>query len=225
MATWYTKSMADVKRLKSDFLEYLEIEKNRSPKTIENYDHYLSRFLEFSKVGQPGDITDELVRSYRLHLNRVADAHGETLKRVTQNYHIIALRAFLKYLAKRDIKTVPAEKIELGRQEEREVTFLESTELKRFLDAPKGNTVASLRDKAILQTLFLTGLRVSEPCSLDRDSINYDTGEFGVRGKGRKLRVVFLSKTAKSALKEYVDARTDADPALFIRVPKDEKFE
>src|SRR3989338_482095 len=131
-----------LKELERQFLEYLEIEKNRSRKTIENYKHYLDRFLMFSKISSPSQITDDAVRSFRLQLNRMADHRGKPLKKVTQNYHIIALRAFRKYLAKRDIKTLQAEKIELGKQEERQVTFLERDELERFLRSPEGTDIA-----------------------------------------------------------------------------------
>ena len=214
-----------IKELKLQFLEYLEIEKNRSPKTIENYNHYLTRFIDFAKVENPKDITEEIIRKYRLWLNRTTDERGKPLKKVTQNYHIIALRGFLKYLAKRDIKTIPAEKVELGKQEEREVTFLEPSELKRLLQAPEGTSLSSLRDRAILETLFSTGLRVSELCSLNRDEVDINRGEFAVRGKGSKLRLVFLSKPAKAALASYLDKRSDTHEALFIRVPRNERFE
>ena len=215
----------NVKELKSQFLEYLEIEKNRSPKTIENYNHYLTRFINFAKVENPRDITEETIRKYRLTLNRTTDERGKPLKKVTQNYHVIALRSFLKYLAKRDIRTVPAEKIELGKQEEREVVFLEPSELERFLRAPQGGTLSNLRDRAILETLFSTGLRVSELCSLNGDDIDLKRGEFSVRGKGSKLRLVFLSEQAKAAIAGYLEKRSDADEALFIRVPRNERFE
>jgi site-specific recombinase XerD len=135
------------------------------------------------------------------------------------------MRSFLKYLAKRDIKTVSAEKIELGKQEERQVTFLESHELERFLKAPAGTALADFRDRAMLETLFSTGLRVSELCSLNREDIDLKRGEFPVRGKGSKIRLVFLSDGAKGALATYLNKRTDADEALFIRVPQKESFE
>jgi site-specific recombinase XerD len=214
----------NLKELKTQFLEYLEIEKNRSPKTVENYNHYLTRFLNFTKAASVPDMTEDAIRKYRLYLNRISDG-GKPLKRVTQNYHVIALRAFLKYLAKRDISTVSAEKIELGKQEEREVTFLEPHELERFMKAPTGSMIADLRDRAILETLFSTGLRVSELCSLNRDNIDIKRGEFSVRGKGSKIRLVFLSEQAKAALTTYLDKRLDADESLFIRVPKNEGFE
>ena len=214
-----------IKELKSQFLEYLEIEKNRSPKTIENYNHYLTRFINFAKVESPKDITEETIRRYRLQLNRITDEREKPLKKVTQNYHVIALRSFLKYLAKRDIKAVSAEKIELGKQEEREVVFLEPPELERFLRAPQRDSLSGLRDRAILETLFSTGLRVSELCSLSQDDIDLKRGEFSVRGKGSKLRLVFLSDQAKAAIADYLEKRQDADEALFIRVPRGEHFE
>ena len=216
--------MADIKTLKQQYLEHLEIEKNRSPKTLENYSRYLDRFLKFAKISSPSDLTEELVRQYRLHLNRQTDRHGQPLKKVTQNYHIIALRSFLKYLAKRNVKSVSAEKIELGKQEDREVTFLEAGELERLITAPTGQGLDSLRDRAILGMLFSTGLRVSELCSLDRDKIDIKRGELSVMGKGRKIRLVFLSEESKKQLADYIAKRTDVDEALFIRIPKSGKF-
>lgn len=205
----------DLARLKTDFLEYLEIEKNRSPRTIVNYDHYLSRIFGFLKVKSPNDLTEEAIRKFRIDLNRSTDAHGKPLKKITQNYHIIALRSFLKYLAKRDIPALAPDKLELGKQEDREVTFLEHGELERFLKSPENP-----RDRAIVETLFSTGLRVSELVSLKRDEIDLERGEFSVRGKGNKIRVVFLSDTAKAALKTYLDQRTDMEPALFPMTPR-----
>ncbi len=220
----YNVSMADIKTLKIQYLEYLEIEKNRSVKTLENYGRYLDRFLQFAKVSSPGNINEDLIRQYRLHLNRLKDNEGNSLKRVTQNYHIIALRNFLKYLAKRDIKSVPAEKLELGKQEDREVTFLEADELQRLLESPEGDDLDALRDRAALSTLFSTGMRVSELCSLDRDKIDTTRGELSIRGKGSKIRVVFLSDQAREDIKKYLDKRPDADEALFIRIPKSKNF-
>ncbi|MDO8743319.1 MAG: tyrosine-type recombinase/integrase [Candidatus Azambacteria bacterium] len=227
----------EIKALLKDYLDYLEIEKNRSMKTRVNYERYLKRFLEFSKISKPGQISQDLVRQYRLWLNRVpASAKASAgkfpsgkgnLKKNTQNYHLIALRNFLKYLAKRDIETLPADKIELGKQSERQVIFLENNELERLLAAPATASFKDLRDRAILELLFSTGLRVSELCGLNRDSINFSarggsasggrSGEFAVRGKGDKVRLVFLSETAKTAIKNYLDKRADVDGALFIR--------
>lgn len=208
--------MMDAEKLKQQFLEYLEIEKNRSPKTVENYGRYLARFFGFAQIKNAEEITEELVRKFRIWLARQKTG-TEEIKKQTQNYHVIALRQFLRYLAKRDIKTVPAEKIELGKQPAREIEFLEDAELKRLLEAPRGNSLESLRDKAILETLFSAGLRVSELCSLNRDSINLEKGEFTVRGKGDKIRPVFLSDGAKTALKNYLEKRKDISEALFVR--------
>ena len=220
----YNVIMASLKDLKIQYLEYLEIEKNRSQKTLENYGRYLDRFLQFAKVSSPSQITEDIIRQYRLHLNRLRDHEGQSLKKVTQNYHIIALRNFLKYLAKRDIRSVSAEKVELGKQEDREVTFLERHELDRLLDAPEGLELEALRDKALLTTLFSTGMRVSELCALDRDKIDPKRGEMSIRGKGGKIRVVFLSDDAKNVLSQYLDNRPDADEALFIRIPRSKNF-
>lgn len=204
----------DIKTLLNDYLDHLEIEKNRSIKTRVNYERYLKRFLEYSKISKPEQISQDLVRQYRLWLNR------QSLQKNTQNYYLIALRNFLKYLAKRDIGTLSADKIELGKQSERQVIFLEGNELERLLNSPKGPSFKMLRDRAILELLFSTGLRVSELCALNRDSINLKSGEFSVRGKGDKIRLVFLSETAKTALKDYLEKRKDVDEALFIRQTK-----
>lgn len=206
--------------LLKDYLDHLEIEKNRSIKTRINYERYLKRFLEFSKVSKSEQISQDLVRQYRLWLNR------QDIKKNTQNYYLIALRNFLKYLAKRDVKTLSADKIELGKQSERQVIFLEENELERLLGAPSGTSFKTLRDRAILELLFSTGLRVSELCALNRDSINLksglpaQTGEFAVRGKGDKVRLVFLSGNAKEVLKNYLEKRKGVDEALFIRQTK-----
>lgn len=208
----------DIKSLVNDYLNYLEIEKNRSIKTRINYERYLKRFFGFSKISKPEQISQDLVRQYRLWLNR------QGIKRNTQNYYLIAIRNLLKYLAKRDVETLAADKIELGKQSERQVTFLESNEIERLLSASIDNSFKSLRDKAILELLFSTGLRVSELCGLNRDSINLseksNSGEFPVRGKGSRIRLVFISEKAKIALKNYLEKRQDIDPALFVRYVK-----
>ena len=230
----------NIKDLKIQYLEYLEIEKNRSQKTLENYGRYLDRFFRFARsagstsspqaslgwanFSSPSQIDDELVRQYRLYLNRLKDSKGNNLKKITQNYHIIALRNFLKYLAKRNIPSLAAERVELGKQEQREVTFLEPEELERLLNAPDGSGLDALRDRALLTTLFSTGMRVSELCSLDRDKIDIKRGEVTVRGKGSKLRLVFLSDDTKDKLKSYLDKRSDVDEALFIRIPRSKAF-
>lgn len=211
----------EIEKLKREFLEYLEIEKGSSLKTIENYERYLTRFLEFSKIKKAGEITDSLVREFRLFLNRQSagnnKATGQTLKKKTQNYYLIALRSFLKYLARHQIKSLPAECIELAKVSERSLDLISSQELNRLLDAPKGNDLKSLRDRAILYLLFSTGLRVSELCSLTRD-IDFSLGEFSIRGKGSKVRVVFISSEAKKAVDEYLKERKDMDDSLFVKV-------
>lgn len=194
----------ELEQLKREFLEYTEIEKGRSLNTVRNYDHYLSVFLGYSEVKTSKDITDTLIREYRLWLNR------KDLKKKTQNYYLIALRAFLKYLAKRGFKVLSPEVIELAKVGERSIDLITPEELTRLLNAPDISTSPGLRDKAILETLFSTGLRVSELCSLPRD-LNLASDEFSVRGKGEKVRVVFLSLEAKSAIKKYLDKRKDID--------------
>src|SRR3989338_3148764 len=203
--------------LKKDYLESLEIEKNRSQLTIRNYDHYLTRFLDWAKIDKPSAITPDLVRDYRIFLNRTSDQFGRTLKKQTQNYHLIALRNLLKYLAKRDVKSLAAEKIELGKMPSRYIEFLEGDELQRLLEAPEGDSPKSLRDLAILELFFSTGLRLSELANLNRDSVNLAKEEFSVRGKGDKIRIVFLSDDARDALKKYLAKRVDVDEALFIK--------
>ncbi len=213
--------MVSLKRFKTQFLEYVEIEKGRALKTVENYDHYLTRFLEFIKNDNPMAITDSSVREFRLWLNRQSTGHekdkAKTLSKKTQNYYLIALRAFLKYLARQEVKTLSAERIELAKTEERSLDLITSEELKRLLDMPNGNELKDLRDRAILELLFSTGLRVSELCSLTRD-INLNSDELSIRGKGGKVRVVFISEEAKKYLKRYLSARKDIDDALFIKI-------
>ena len=208
--------------LKTEFLEHLEIERGRSLKTTENYDHYLTRFFDFAKISDAKDITDDLVRKYRVWLNRqVVSARGiegiaPTLKKKTQNYYLIALRAFLKYLARRGVPSLPPDRIDLAKVGERSLDLISSGELGRLLAAPNGDKLQDLRDKAIMEMLFSTGLRVSELCSLSR-YIDLKKDELSVRGKGEKVRVVFLSQEAKDAVKKYLDKRGDVDDALFVK--------
>ena len=213
----------NVKKLKNEFLEYLEIEKDRSQLTIRNYDHYLCFFLNWSELNRPEQITAEVVRKYRLYLNRYKNDNEKGLKKVTQDYYIIALRGFLKYLAKRDIKTLAGEKIELGKSHDREVEFLETEEVMRLIKSANGSKISDLRDKAILELLFSTGLRVSEVSKLNRDNVNLKSGEFSVRGKGDKIRLVFISDSAKDAIINYLKRRKDVDPALFVNMKKSKK--
>lgn len=207
----------NIKNLKTDFLEYLEVEKNRRQKTIENYDHYLSDFISWSGIESPSQITAEPVRKYRVHLNRRLSRNGKPLKKNTQDYYVIALRSFLKYLAKRDIESLAAEKIELGKTSTREVEFLEREEIERLFAAVKGDKISDFRDRAILELLFSTGLRVSELVNLNRENVNLKRGEFSVRGKGDKIRIVFISEPAKKALEKYLKKRKDVEKALFVK--------
>jgi site-specific recombinase XerD len=204
-------------------LEYIEIEKGRSLKTVENYDRYLSRFLKHTNVKRPEDITYDIVREYRLWLNRQMSAPGKrgviggTLKKRTQNYYLIALRAFLKYLTRQGVEVMSPEKIELAKIPERQLDLMSAEDLARLLAAPEGSTLQALRDRAILELLFSTGLRVSELVSLSRD-LDLSRDEFSIRGKGEKVRVVFLSDRAKRALLTYLEKRVDVDPAMFIHI-------
>jgi len=204
------------------FLEYLEIEKGCSSLTTEVYQRYLNRFSEWLKEStpqpKPEDITLDIVRKYRLYLARLTTNNDQPLKKITQNYHIVALRAFLRYLSsQRDIDTLSPDKIELPKSSTRTVTFLNSEQIERLLSGPDISKVIGLRDRAILETLFSTGLRVSELAHLNRDQINLERKEFGVIGKGAKPRVVFLSDTAAEWIKLYLDSREDYFKPLFIR--------
>jgi len=212
----------EMDKLKREFLEYLEIEKGSSLRTIELYGQYLDRYFKFGKIKEPRDITSLSVREFRLWLNRQpgfsqSKTRTETMSKKTQNYYMIALRVFLKYLAKREIVAISTDQIELAKTPEHSLDLITPEELKRILEAPKDSDIKSLRDKAILELLFSTGLRVSELCSLPRD-INLAADEISVRGKGGKMRVVFFSEEAKSALKKYLLARKDMEEGLFIRL-------
>lgn len=226
----------------NEFLEYLEIERNVSKLTIRNYRHYLLRLHQYleGSAGEPpkgqipspslpgaaekkrssvtvSAITADSVRQFRLYLSRYEDDHGLTLKRVTQNYHLIAVRSFLKYLMKRDQPVLSPDKIDLPKAEAHSIKFLEREQVERLLSMPEISTEEGLRDKAILETLFSTGLRVSELTKLDRDQINFERREFGVIGKGRRARVVFLSEGATRWLERYLGERHDLYRPLFIR--------
>ncbi|HVV14799.1 MAG TPA: site-specific tyrosine recombinase/integron integrase [Candidatus Paceibacterota bacterium] len=214
-------AQSELSKLKTEFLEYLEIEKGRSVKTVENYDRYLNRFLAFSKVSSPSGITERGVREFRLHLNR-QDGTSGTMKHKTQNYYMISLRAFLKFLRKRDIESLNPEKIELAKVGARDLDLISSDELNRLIQGPKGDSLTALRDRAIMELFFSTGLRVSELVGLNRD-LDLSRDEFSVRGKGEKVRVVFLSPAAKRAIKAYLDKRGDIDDALFVQMGKASK--
>lgn len=226
----------NLEKLKREFLEHVEIEKGNSLKTVSNYEHYLSRFFYFAKINNPKEITDDKIREFRLYLNRqpgakVQGQQNKTLKKNTQNYYLIALRSFLKYLMKRNIKSLSPDQIELAKTKERSLDLISKEELKRLLSMPdqvyktlniKQTKISSskelkyLRDKAILELFFSTGLRLSELCSLDR-YIDLSKDEFSIRGKGEKVRVVFLSTSAKDAINTYLKLRKDLDEPLFIQ--------
>jgi site-specific recombinase XerD len=220
----------NISDLKTQFLEYVEIEKGRALKTVQNYDHYLTVFLEQTKIKDPKDITNERVREFRIWLNRQAGARvrrtiggpisaGNTMTKKTQNYYLIALRTFLKFLTRRGITSLPADNIELAKIGERSIDVISQNELKRLLDAPnqEQNLERRARDKAILELLFSTGLRVSELCSLSND-LDLQQDEFSIRGKGNKVRVVFLSDEAKKAVRDYLVLRKDMSDAMFVPV-------
>ena len=206
----------NILELKREFLEYLEVEKGRSLKTIANYERYLNRFIEQTKISRPKDITARVVRDFRMWLNRQEGTDG-TMKKKTQNYYLIALRAFLKYMRKQEVDTLQPEQIELAKTPERDLDLISAAELERLMDAPDGDDLKSLRDRAMLELLFSTGMRVSELASLNRD-LDLSKDEFSVRGKGEKVRVVFLSQRARDTLKKYLDKRKDMDDAMFVQL-------
>ncbi len=204
-------------KTKTDFLEYLEIEQNRSQKTIANYDHYLTRLIDFAGDIQITDIDADLIRKWRLWLNRLGTNTSDELQKNTQNYHLIALRSFLKFCTKRDIPCLSPEKVELAKTTRKQVTFLNADEVERLLDQPDINTLNGLRDRAIIELLFCSGLRVSELVALDREHINLKRLEFMVRGKGQKDRPIFISRQAADWIQKYLDKRTDVTRPLFMR--------
>ena len=214
--------MNDIHSLKRRFLEYMEIEKGMSLKTVANYDRYLSRFFEAMKIQSPQNITDDTVREFRLFLNRqpgvkVRGQQSTTLKKNTQNYYMIAIRVFLKYLMRHDIPSLSPDRIELAKLKERSLDLISVDELSRLIQGPDTSTEQGLRDRALLELFFSTGLRVSELCSLNRD-LDLSRDEFSIRGKGEKIRVVFLSDGAKEIIKKYLSARKDMDEPLFIQM-------
>jgi len=206
------------------FLEYIEIERGRAVKTIENYDRYLTRYFAQMHIKNVSDVSEQNVRDFRLWLNRQPGTGTDSMKRRTQNYYMIALRAFLKFLRKRDIAAISPEKIELAKLPERQIDLITTAELERLLQAPREafekekdpeKARTYLRDSAILELLFSTGLRVSELCALDAD-IDLARDELSVRGKGDNVRVVFISPTAKQTVSDYLKARNDMEEALFV---------
>ncbi len=199
------------------FLEYLEVEQNRSRKTSENYHHYLMRLMEFMGDVELEKLDAEQVRKWRLWLNRYEDVHGNELSKMTQSYHLIALRSFLKFCSKQDWDCLTPEKVELPNVKRRQVSFLDTDEVKRLVDTVDISTERGLRDRVIIELLFSGGLRVSELVSLDREHINFKRREFTIRGKGQKDRPIFISENAAFWLEAYLKKRTDNASPLFIR--------
>jgi site-specific recombinase XerD len=213
----------DALSMKRQFLEYTEIERGRAVKTVENYDHYLTRFFEWGQIKNVNDLTEEKIREFRLWLNRQPGTAG-SMKRRTQNYYLISIRAFLKFLRKREIPCISPERIELAKTPERSLDLITTAELERLIQAPvealakekdEHKRLALLRDRAVLELLFSTGLRVAELCAQNSD-IDLSRDELSVRGKGEKVRVVFLSPSAKDAVRSYLKERKDMEEALFV---------
>ncbi|HSX43096.1 MAG TPA: site-specific tyrosine recombinase/integron integrase [Candidatus Saccharimonadales bacterium] len=212
-------------KARTDFLEYLEIEQGRSGKTIANYDHYLMRLSDFAGDIAVSDIDSEIVRKWRLWLNRLGTNTSDELGKSTLNYHLIALRSFLKFCSKRDIPALAADKIELAKAKRKQVTWLDEEELERLFAQPDLTKLGGMRDRAILELLFSSGLRVSELVGLDRDHINLKRREFMVRGKGEKDRPIFISAEAAAWLQKYLDGRKDNTKPLFIRFAGNKKVD
>jgi len=201
----------------SDYLEYLEIEKYRSDKTIRNYRHYLERLVEFADDVTITEVDDKLVRKWRIWLNRYENQNGQTLSKNTQNYHVIALRNLLKYLAKQDIDALAAERIELGKVTRPQVESLSQKDVQKIRAEIDHATETGLRDAAIIDMLLSSGLRVSELAVLDRHDINKNTNEFTVRGKGSKDRLVFITDECLNTIFNYINRRSDNLQPLFIQ--------
>lgn len=207
----------DMSDLILDFIEHLEVEGGRSPRTSENYQLYLNRLIEFAGNDLTVDkIDNELIRKYRLWLNRHKNEQGEELSLITQSYHLIALRGFLKYLSRRGIPSLSADNIVLPKTHRKQVTFLNYDEVEGLLDAIKTDGEQGLRDRAIVELLFSSGLRISELINLNKDHVNTKRREFAVRGKGQKDRVVFISQTAADWIEQYLASRQDTLPPLFL---------
>jgi site-specific recombinase XerD len=211
------------------YLSFIEVEKNYSKFTIRNYSHYLKVFRSWFEKHYEQEyiekLTSEMVRKYRLYLTRHEDLRGKRLSPTTQSYYVIALRAFLKYCSKKGIKTLSAEKVDLPKSEGHKIKFLDRDQVERLLTAPDTSTVSGLRDRTILEVLFCTGLRVSELAKLDIDKIDLKQREFGIIGKGRRARVVFLTERASAWLGKYLAVRTDPYRPLWIRIPKNGEWD
>jgi len=216
--------MEELNKYIEQYLEYLEIEKNSSKLTIRNYRFYLYRFSEWAQQNHPNlklaDLNLDIIRKYRKYLSDLTDGNEMTLKRVTQSYHIIALRSFLRYLVRNDIETLAPEKIDLPKGESKSLKFLEKDHMRELVNSIDISTEKGLRDRSILELLFSTGLRVSELSKLNRDQINFKSREFGVIGKGGRARIVFLSDSAAFWLTKYFEKREDEYAPVFIRYAK-----
>ena len=220
--------MKDLWKLKRDFLEFCELEKGQSLLTVSNYDRYLTKFISWlekniaekteNKKASPSNITPEAVKEYRLYLNHITNSSDQPLSKSTQNYHIITLRAFLGYLVQIGVKSLPPQKVTLAKSQERKVDFLEAEDIIKLISKPDTKTFKGLRDRLILELLFSTGLRVSELQKLDVADLNIERGEIPVRGKGGKVRVVFLSESAKKVLSEYLIAIGDCEPLIVNKI-------
>lgn len=214
-----------MEKLKKQYLEYLAIDKNSALKTIENYNRYLTVFLDWSKISKPSQITDKLVHDFRLFLSKRTDQNGDPIGVKTRNYYIIALRNFLKFMAKNDISTLSPDRVELSKTKDHSIDFLELDEIIELFKASQGEDLKSLRNQAILELLFASGMRVSELVSLDRNKINLNKKEFSIMGKGSKRRIVFISQETADLIKKYLNKRIDTDLALFVRHNRDPKKE
>lgn len=209
----------EIAKLIKAYLDYIEVERNRSPKTRENYERYLNFFVKTTGINKLRELTSQNITNFRLRLARAQSASGEPLKKSTQSYYVIALRNFLKYLIKQGYDVPPPEMVELPRLGMRQIDVIEYAELERLLDSVKGDDLRGLRDRAILELMFSTGLRISELCKLNRE-INLEKGELTIRGKGDKLRIVFISESARAAMERYLEARGDAESPMFVSLTR-----
>lgn len=202
-----------------DYLQYLTAEKNASLKTVDNYRRKLDIFLRFDPPPHPSEITPDTVRAFKVFLRGRTDRRGRPVKAPTINLYLIALRGFLRYCAaQEDLDVLPPEKIELLKTRERQIKVLTDEQVEALLDAPASSPKPqAVRDRAILELLFSTGLRVSELTRLNRDHVNLKTREMSIRGKRGKIRVVFITDTAADALAAYQETRQDAFAPLFLR--------
>lgn len=213
-------SNSELQKSVNEYLEHLEVERNVSPLTVRNYAHYLARFAGWmvtKSKSRIADIDQALVREYRIYLSRLATRQGQTLSRKTQGYHVIALRSFLRWLIKNDIQALSPDKIDLPKAEGHSLKFLNGEQVDRLLNSPSFSTIQGKRDKAILEVFFSTGLRVSELVALNRDKVDLDSREFGIIGKGKRARVVFLSGRAADWVDSYLKNRDDNYKPLFMR--------